>query len=226
MCDEFVCDLKSMSKGELLEVLTGEVSRESGRSGKIQRKCSTKEAMEELIRRNYEWVTRMCLLEIRDSSLALDCVQDVMLQLVSSIDRFKGNSEFRTWLFVIVKRTARKFRSREQMRQWRFPTQSSEEVEHMRLEWDLSDRGEDLESAYAKSERSRMILALVRKLPEAQRHAVLLHYYEDLGVEETARRMDCSVGTVKTSLFRARRKLGVLIKKKGQQIETLLEEVR
>ena len=49
--------------------------------------------------------------------------------------------------------------------------------------------------------------AAVRALPERQRAAVALYYLEDLGVDQIAEILEVSAGTVKTSLFKARRSL-------------------
>jgi RNA polymerase sigma-70 factor (ECF subfamily) len=47
----------------------------------------------------------------------------------------------------------------------------------------------------------------VRDLPERQRAAVALHYLDDLSVDDIADILDISPGTVKASLFKARRSL-------------------
>jgi RNA polymerase sigma-70 factor (ECF subfamily) len=48
------------------------------------------------------------------------------------------------------------------------------------------------------------VWALVRALPDQQRRAVVLHYVGDLSVADVADVMECSEGTVKTHLSRAR----------------------
>jgi RNA polymerase sigma-70 factor, ECF subfamily len=45
---------------------------------------------------------------------------------------------------------------------------------------------------------------LVRRLPERQAHVVALHYVDDRSVAEIAKLLDCTEGTVKTHLHRAR----------------------
>jgi RNA polymerase sigma factor (sigma-70 family) len=54
---------------------------------------------------------------------------------------------------------------------------------------------------------SAQFWAAVRGLPERQRAAVALHYLEDLPIEEIADILEVSAGTIKTSLFKARRSL-------------------
>ncbi len=54
---------------------------------------------------------------------------------------------------------------------------------------------------------STQFWAAVRSLPERQRAAVVLYYVEDLGVEQIAEVLAVTAGTVKASLFKARRSL-------------------
>jgi RNA polymerase sigma-70 factor, ECF subfamily len=54
------------------------------------------------------------------------------------------------------------------------------------------------------SETDVHLWALVRALPEQQRHAIVLHYVEDRSVADVAEVLDVSEGTVKTHLSRAR----------------------
>ncbi len=49
--------------------------------------------------------------------------------------------------------------------------------------------------------------AAVRRLPDRQRAAVALHYLEDLSIDEIADILQVAPGTVKSSLFKARRAL-------------------
>ncbi len=48
------------------------------------------------------------------------------------------------------------------------------------------------------------VLTAVRALPERQRACIVLRYYEDLGDDQIAEILDCSVGTVKSQLHKAR----------------------
>ena len=51
------------------------------------------------------------------------------------------------------------------------------------------------------------VLAAVRRLPPAQRAAIVLYYFEDQPVSEVARIMDCSESTARVHLHKARTKL-------------------
>lgn len=56
-------------------------------------------------------------------------------------------------------------------------------------------------------EESRELWAAVRGLPPRQRACIVLRYVEDLAEGDIAEILDCSVGTVRSQLSRARRKL-------------------
>lgn len=55
------------------------------------------------------------------------------------------------------------------------------------------------------------LLAALRQLPEGQRYALALHYFVDLPVDEVARTLNVSVGTVKSRLARGRQALALLL---------------
>jgi RNA polymerase sigma factor (sigma-70 family) len=59
----------------------------------------------------------------------------------------------------------------------------------------------------------QQLLNLVRSLPERQREAIMLHYFEDRPVEEGAALMECTVSTFKVLLHQGRKRLGTLLEK-------------
>lgn len=154
-------------------------------------------ALEELLRRNYAWVLRACLVELRDSQAAFDCAQEIMIAATLGIGGFRGRASFRTWLFVVSKRTIQHFRRREQRKLVAIETETVEAT--------LSDT--NAEDLLAAREDSRVLLRAVRTLPEKQREVIRLHYFEGLSVEETAAILGCSPNTCKVHLFRARKNL-------------------
>jgi RNA polymerase sigma-70 factor (sigma-E family) len=56
-----------------------------------------------------------------------------------------------------------------------------------------------------------VVVAVLRELPARQRVAVILRYWEDLSVEETAHLMGCSTGTVKSNASRGLDRLRLLL---------------
>ncbi|QIK77062.1 SigE family RNA polymerase sigma factor [Nocardioides piscis] len=68
------------------------------------------------------------------------------------------------------------------------------------------------ESSYASDPSTRpAVIDALRELPPRQRAVVVLRYYDDLSVAETAEVLGCSTGTVKSQTFQAFAKLRVLL---------------
>jgi RNA polymerase sigma-70 factor (sigma-E family) len=61
---------------------------------------------------------------------------------------------------------------------------------------------ESAEASVLLGEEQRLVAAALRKLPRRQREAVVLRYYLDLSIEETAQVMGISLGTVKSATHR------------------------
>ncbi|MFG3703383.1 SigE family RNA polymerase sigma factor [Micromonospora sp. NPDC047670] len=71
-------------------------------------------------------------------------------------------------------------------------------------------------AAMAPGPEQRMLLwAALAKVPPRQRATLVLRYWEDLSVEETARILDCSVGNVKSQCARGLRTLRELLEAEG-----------
>jgi len=73
-------------------------------------------------------------------------------------------------------------------------------------------------SPAAQLEQSQVMAAIeeaVKALPDRQREAFMLRYWEELDVSETAKVMGCSEGSVKTHCSRATHALAKVLKAKG-----------
>jgi RNA polymerase sigma-70 factor (sigma-E family) len=83
-----------------------------------------------------------------------------------------------------------------------------------------AEAGDDGRAGFAESAEARALLgdeqravaAALRKLPRRQREAVVLRYYLDLSVDETAQAMGVSPGTVKSATHRALAVVGRILK--------------
>ena len=78
-----------------------------------------------------------------------------------------------------------------------------------------SKQAESAEDEVNRERTMALIEKEIQKLPERQRQAFLLRYWEDLDVAETAAVMGCSEGSVKTHCSRATHALAQALKAKG-----------
>lgn len=132
-----------------------------------------------------------------DRAEALDIAQETFLKLLSTIQDFRGEAGFETWLYRIVVN-----RCLDHRRRGRRVVGFFEEVLTV-------FRGSD-ESALEgllRTERQEHIKRMVGKLPPEQRMVVVLRYTEGLSYDRIAAILGCSQGTVASRLNRAHRTL-------------------
>jgi RNA polymerase sigma-70 factor (ECF subfamily) len=129
-----------------------------------------------------------------DRDISEDLLQDVSLKAHLSICRFRGDSQFYTWLYrVAINR----------WKDWR--------VSMGRRREDILDEvvdrtaGTERTDALVENEELRILLAsALQELPDLWRQAVVLREIDGLSYEEIATVLSCSIGTVKSRLFRSR----------------------
>lgn len=130
---------------------------------------------------------------------AEDWVQETLLQAAKSLGRFRGEAALSTWLHAILFNVARRAR-RQSARMVSTETTAVEQTTPA----EQGDRLDDEVVAAA-------LLAALRQLSTEHREVVVLRYYEQLPVQEIARRTGVGKGTVKSRLHYARQQLSVLL---------------
>jgi RNA polymerase sigma-70 factor (sigma-E family) len=98
-------------------------------------------------------------------------------------------------------------------------------AERRRVRWKrekLTDVLPEVPVAGSLSEDKLVVWQALRAVPAKQRATLVLRYWHDLGVEETAEALGCSVGTVKSNTSRG---LKVLRQRLGQEFGALWQEV-
>jgi RNA polymerase sigma-70 factor, ECF subfamily len=158
-----------------------------------------KRALEELLLRNYDWLRSYCLSKISNEALANDCLQEIMIAIAKGVKKFRADSAFGTWAYIIAQRTVGSFLRKNKLEQKRLEQIDKQEFE--------DNKNPNLVEGMQIAEESQRILNAVRNLPAQQQDAVIFYYFEDLPFEDVALRMNCSTGSLKSHLFRAREKL-------------------
>ena len=160
---------------------------------------------------------------VREQEAALDIVQDAMLRLAEKYpDRPAGELPL---LFQRILQNA----IRDHFRRSKVRSTWTTLLSNLGLggEDDEGDPLETLEVAETSNipaspaermEQSQVMAAIedaVQALPERQREAFMLRYWEELDVSETAKVMGCSEGSVKTHCSRATHALAKVLRAKG-----------
>jgi len=132
-----------------------------------------------------------------------DAVQEIFLKAYKNIRGFRTErkTRFSNWLFTIARNHCLSLLRKRGIR-----TRSLDDEREKRGPMvDARSRNPGQE-ALQKEMMEKMTTA-VAQLPEGQKSAILLRHYECLSYEDIAQILDCSVGTVKSRIFRARENL-------------------
>jgi len=161
---------------------------------------------------------------VRDEDAALDIVQDAMLRLAEKYGH-RPVAELPLLFHRIVQNAIRDYFRRQKVRSlWitllsslapgRGEDEDQDPLETLRA----ADGSKVEESPGERLERSQVLEIIeqeIAKLPERQRQAFLMRYWEELDVAETARVMGCSEGSVKTHCSRAAHTLAAALESRG-----------
>lgn len=162
-------------------------------------------AQAELLRSLQDPWYRLCLGLLRDPDKAQDAVQETALRFLKQIRQFRGDSKLTTWSMGIAINVVREMRRRRIL--------GTGGEDDMLEQMPAASAAAPLDAAASTEQRAALRLIL-DQLPQRQREAVILRFFEDLSVEDTAAAMNCAEGTVKATIHQALRAL----KRKLEQI--------
>ena len=137
---------------------------------------------------------------VKNPSDAEDIVQETFIEAFSGIHSLSESRAFKSWLYTIAYRQSVKA-FRKGSRSVPVADMAFEEAAEF-IEGDI----EFLPEHVMETKETRSAVAeLVMKLPDAQKTAILLYYFEDLDLGEIAKIEDCPIGTIKSRLNYARK---------------------
>jgi len=138
--------------------------------------------------------------QLADSQAAEDVTQEVFVAVFHRPQSFAGKAKFLTWLCGMAKNKCadwwRKNRSQLELDS----VIEIDQVESIDPNWDL------VVNLEAKQDSDAM-RTCVDKLSPEHREAIFWVYFQEQGLDAVAQHLDCPVGTVKSRLFNARKKL-------------------
>jgi RNA polymerase sigma-70 factor (ECF subfamily) len=137
---------------------------------------------------------RFCLSQLRSADEARDATQETALRFLRQLPGFRGESQLRTWSLSIALNVVREMKRRRGM-------------DRLELQ-QAAPSMQDLTSLEVESaEEMFLVKQSLDTLPDRQREALVLRFFEELSIEETAAAMGCAMGTVKATVHQALRAL-------------------
>jgi len=152
-------------------------------------------AFGELVERYKHLVYGMVWRLTSDRSRADDLAQDVFLKIYRGLPYFRGEARLSTWIFRIVSNVCAQN-----------PSQRRQEMSASAVR----EPGRD-DAAFAELELRDRLDKAIAQLPENYRVLIAAHYLQGVQYEALAEALDIPVGTVKTHLYRAKRRLRELL---------------
>ncbi len=133
---------------------------------------------------------------------AMDVSQEIFIKVFTSLRRFREDSSFSTWLYRIAVNTCIDF-----LRKKREDVLPIKEEIVMDDKTKLGFQTELPEEFMEKQEVKQAIMKAISTLPEEQRICIILRDVQGFSYTEISDVLSCSLGTVKSRLFRGRRAL-------------------
>lgn len=171
-------------------------------------------AFEELIYKYDKKVLAIAYSYRNSRDEALDIYQEVFLRVFRNLKSFEGKCEFSTWLHRITVNLCLTHYTQKKRHTFiplhQMTNDDDEIVSYSEGLLADSNRSDD---DLLGQEKASYLKKVIDSLPDKQKMAVTLKYYEDFKIREIADIMNCNEGTIKRYLFDAIRKMRSKIKK-------------
>ena len=167
------------------------------------------EAFEELVARHRDKIYARAFSMMRNEEEAIDLSQEAWVKGWQRLNQFQGESSFGTWMTRIVINLCL-----DQLRKQK--RQRTESIEAMDEESGGVERQMPVitinpTAGLERNELRQRIDKALSQLSYEHRTVMVLHEFEEMEYKEIAKTMGCSIGTVMSRLFYARRKMAALL---------------
>ena len=135
----------------------------------------------------------------------MDITQETFIKAYRSMEKFRGDSKFYTWLYRIAINTAKNHLISKSRR----PPDVDIDVYEITS---LLKSTNGPESEFEGERLSQVVESAISKLPQDLKSAIIMREYEGMSYEDISAIMECPVGTVRSRIFRARESIDKEVK--------------
>lgn len=159
-----------------------------------------------LVDRYKDMVYTLALKMLNNKEEAEEIAQDTFIKIYNSLNKFKGESKFSTWLYKITYNTCLDSlkKSKKEKKVAYIEDFSEHQTKALENSFDAID----------EKERQKAIQECLEELPSDEAFLITLYYYDEQSVDEISKIMNNSVSNIKVKLFRTRKKLASILKQR------------
>lgn len=170
-------------------------------------KTGDQDAIASLYEKTYTQVFYTVKSMIKDEDAVFDILQDAYMKAFAHLDSFEGDDKFLPWVKQIAANTARDWLKKK--KPMLFSELNTDEDRDISFEEQIEDdRDENIpEKVIDQQETVRLLTEIIEGLPEDQRAAIGMFYYQDMSVKQIAETMGASESAVKSRLKYGRDKI-------------------
>ena len=195
--------MKQLSEKEIIErVLGGDVN-----------------AFEELVLRYEGTVYSLALRMVSNREDAADMTQEAFIKAYNSLPSFRGDSRFSSWLYRIASNVCLDFLRSKSRRPQSSLTLGGDDDEDVQLE--IPDPAAGPEEQLIKKLSMQSLSEGLKLLPDNQRQILAMRELGGMSYAEIGAALSLEEGTVKSRIFRARKKLCAFLLESGNIPESL-----
>lgn len=170
-------------------------------------------AYAQLVNRYKDLVYTLAIRMLKNREEAEEVAQDTFIKVFKSLDKFKGDSKFSTWIYKVTYNTC--------LDRIKKNKKYLNDVAIGEFTFNKLDSIDNALENMIKEEKHTLIKNCINKLPEDSSALLTLFYFEELSLDEISKIINIEANTVKVKLFRARKKLAVILEQYLQPQKTM-----
>ena len=159
-----------------------------------------------LVDRYKDLVFTLCLRMLKNREEAEEVSQDTFIKIYKSLNKFKGNSKFSTWIYKVCYNACLDRLKKNKKHFNDVPINEFTEREIKTIDNALSNM--------EQQEYDKSIQDCIALLPEDDAFLLTLYYFEELSLDEISNAVGLTANNVKVKIFRSRKKLAQILRER------------
>ncbi|MHC1723649.1 MAG: RNA polymerase sigma factor [Aminipila sp.] len=139
---------------------------------------------------------------VKNENDALDVLQESFIKIFRNLPKFNEQSKFETWVYRIVVNACNDFLRKNKNKYNELSVVLDENDDEKEL--DIPDHTPPPEAVILNQEHTEYILDCLEKIPIDHKEIIILRDIKGFAYEEISEILECSIGTVKSRISRAR----------------------